>query len=76
MVTPLLPNRAKLLANGPARHYPKAEEVIKAQPQSPCHPGSLLWLHNDDEEEKVPGTTAESVVPPWISNTIGNSGTK
>jgi hypothetical protein len=30
---------------------PKAD---KAQPKSPCQPGNLLRLHNDDEEEKVP----------------------
>jgi hypothetical protein len=46
---------------------PETLAVVKMQPESSFSAGASLQLHNDDKEEKVPGSGRAKVIGPLTS---------
>ncbi|HEX2260434.1 MAG TPA: hypothetical protein VHJ56_02295, partial [Candidatus Binatia bacterium] len=56
---------------------PETLAVVKVQPERVLFSrGASLQLHNDDKEEKVPGSGRAKVIGPLTSNIVGNSVTQ
>jgi hypothetical protein len=61
------PKPGKLLANGPARHRPKGEEVIKAQPQSLISQEACYGYITTMKEKRFPAQQQKASCHPLIS---------